>query len=143
MWGMSEQGASGILWSVFEGEQGDTGRRIASFADRTEALAYIHADFRITELEKRIAELEEDARSARRERDDAIRQRDEMDTEAQRRAGRYCREKREAERERDEARAALTELREIIDAAESLVLGAEIKTGDKDEILDMLAKGGV
>lgn len=47
-------------------------------------------------------EAREDVQAARRERDEAIRERDSMDTEAQHRAARYCREKRAAEHERDE-----------------------------------------
>ena len=54
-------------------------------------------------LERERDEAQEDARAARRERDEAIRTREEQDTEAQHRAEQYCREKREAERERDEA----------------------------------------
>ena len=68
------------------------------------------------ELRKRIAELARErgdacdiARAAIRERDEAIQRCDSMDTAAQHRAERYCREKREAERERDEALAKLTE----------------------------------
>ena len=58
-------------------------------------------------LERERDEAREDARAARRERDEAIRTREEQDTEAQHRATQYCREKREAERERDEALAKL------------------------------------
>jgi len=60
----------------------------------------------VKELERERDEAQEDARAARRERDEAIRTREEQDTEAQHRAEQYCREKREAERER----AAATDL---------------------------------
>lgn len=55
----------------------------------------------------RSARLKEQLVEAQAERDEAIRQRDEMDTEAQHRAARYAVEKREVVRELDEARAAL------------------------------------
>ena len=57
-------------------------------------------------LERERDEAQEDARAARRERDEAIRTREEQDTEAQHRAEQYCREKRQAKRER----AAATDL---------------------------------
>ena len=65
-------------------------------------------------LERERDEAQEDARAARRERDEAIRTREEQDTEAQHRATQYCREKREAERERDEALAEVAKLKTLL-----------------------------
>ena len=64
-------------------------------------------------LERERDEALEDARAARRERDEAIRTREEQDTEAQHRAEQYCREKRQAERERDEALAEVERLKGV------------------------------
>jgi hypothetical protein len=41
MGGMSEQGKSGLLWSVFAGDEGNTKNRIATFAKREDAIGYI------------------------------------------------------------------------------------------------------
>jgi len=68
------------------------------------------------EAEAKLAEALEDARAARRERDEAVRVRDEMDTDAQHRAERYCHEKRLAERERDKALVEIVRLQKCIDS---------------------------
>lgn len=39
--GVSEQGRSGLLWTIFDGEP-FAGRRVASFGDHGEALEYLN-----------------------------------------------------------------------------------------------------
>ena len=86
-------------------------------------------------LERERDEAQEDARAARRERDEAIRVREEQDTEAQHRATQYCREKRQAERERDEAleecRQCRADIRRLVEVRDEALAEVERLKGVK------------
>lgn len=65
LFGRSEQGARGILWSIYEGENEDyaKARLVASFSDRKEAWDYIESQRQIAALEaenKRLMALIDD-----------------------------------------------------------------------------------
>ena len=98
----------------------------------------------IAELEHERDEALEDARAARRERDEAVRVRDEMDTDAQHRAERYCHEKRLAERERDELKVALRKSKQSCDFWHQRFYysgqRAELAERERDELKGQLAK---
>jgi len=59
LFGRSERGASGILWSVYEGNNEDytKARLVASFSDRQEAWEYMKLQNQITALEAEVKRL--------------------------------------------------------------------------------------
>ena len=56
MTGVSEQGKTGLLWTIFEGEP-FCSRRVASFSDRTEAYEYLQLKDQLASLTKERDEL--------------------------------------------------------------------------------------
>jgi predicted phage gp36 major capsid-like protein len=92
------------------------------------------------EAEAKLAEALEDARAARRERDEAVRVREEMDTDAQHRAERYCHEKTLVARERDALRAQLAEVGEVLEGVWAKVVFTD--TTLRKKVRALLKRGG-